>query len=329
MKRAGSTRTLGKVGEVPLARVRALAAGVEPLPAKPEPPKVVTVGEWLDRYLTYPRVQPVKTMVKRTPAMRHLLGPILRQPPSVLTTEWLNDRCRYLMKHGGNKAQGGLKPRTVKTYVAYIVALIHFIVAKRGLERSPFVDEKLVLPKFEPDLKSLHRHEVHLLEVACSDERDYALACFTLIGLHTGLRRSEILHLQRSEIDLDSERPSLTVLAANAKSGYSRVVGVSKPLVSFLRNRLKLLPERSPFWFVGVDERFAKLVKRAGIDRHVHPHMLRHTACYALLSQRPLHVVQAWMGHRSMATTQQYTRAHQNDVLDAAAVFTRPILAVD
>ena len=95
------------------------------------------------------------------------------------------------------------------------------------------------------------------MELACSDERDFALACFTLIGLHTGLRRSEILHLQRSEIDLDSARPSITVLAENAKSGHARVVGVSRPLRILSRNRLKRLPERSPFWFAGVEERFA------------------------------------------------------------------------
>ena len=167
------------------------------------------------------------------------------------------------------------------------------------------------------------------MELACSDERDFALACFTLIALHTGLRRSEILHLQRSEIDLDSARPSLTVLAEHAKSGHARVVGVSRPLKSFLRNRLKRLPERSPFWFPGVEERFSKLIKRAGITRHVTPHQLRHTAAYVLLSHRPIHIVQSWLGHRSMLTTQQYTRAHRNDVLDAAAVFTRPILAVN
>lgn len=323
-----STRTLGKVGELSLAKVRQLAASVDDLPAKPEPPKVLTIEEWLERYVSYPRLREVKSMGNRVPPLRHLLRPILKQPPSALTTEWLNQRLKELMRDGGVKRQGGLKLRSIVTYRKYVVALVNFMVAKRGLERSPFLDDRLETIQVDPDLKSLRPDEVLLLEQACSNESDYALACFTLIGLHTGLRRSEILKLQRDQIDLDSDPPSILVLAENAKSGHARMVGVSGPLKSFLKNRLQRLPERSPFWFPGVDERFAKLVKRAGIHRRVTPHMLRHTAAYILLSHRPIHVVQSWLGHRSMLTTQQYTKAHQNDVLEAASVFKRPVLAL-
>ena len=268
----GSMRTLGKLGEVSLSQVRALASGVEALPPKPEPKRVPTLAEWLTRYVEYPRLKEIKSMPRRVPPLKHLLGPILVKEPSALTTEWLNQRCRELMRDGGVKRQGPLKLRSIVTYRKHVVTLINFIVAKHGLERSPFLDEKLPPIQIDPDLKSLRPEEVHLLELACSDEPDYALACFTLIGLHCGLRRNEILKLQRSEIDLDAARPSITVLAENAKSGHARVVGVSKPLRSFLRNRLKKLPDRDPFWFVGVDERFAKLIKRSGITRHVTPH---------------------------------------------------------
>ena len=169
---------------------------------------------------------------------------------------------------------------------------------------------------------------MHLLELACSDEPDYALACFTLIGLHTGLRKSEILKLQRTR-----DRPGFGA-AVDHRAGRERQVG-SRPggwrvgaAAVIPANRLKRLPERSPSRSCPGDERFAKLVQRAGIKRKVTPHMLRHTAamcCCAPTGPRGA----GWLGHRSMATTQQYCRAHQNDVLDAATVWTRPILALD
>ena len=69
----GSMRTLGKLGEVSLSQVRALASGVEALPAKPEPKRVPTLGEWLTRYVEYPRLKEIKSMPRRVPPLRYLL----------------------------------------------------------------------------------------------------------------------------------------------------------------------------------------------------------------------------------------------------------------
>ena len=71
-----------------------------------------------------------------------------------MTTEWLNGRCRELLATGGVKRQGPLKLRSLVTYRKHVVTLINFIVSKRGLERSPFVDEKLPAIQIDPDLKS-------------------------------------------------------------------------------------------------------------------------------------------------------------------------------
>ena len=139
----GSMRTLGKLGELTMSRVRALASGVEPLPPNSEPKRVPTLAEWLTRYIEHPRFKDIKTMHKRVPTLRHLLGPILHKEPSALTTEWLNQRCRELLATGGVKRQGSLKLGSIRIYRGYVVALVTFIVAKRGLERSPFVEEKL------------------------------------------------------------------------------------------------------------------------------------------------------------------------------------------
>lgn len=58
----------------------------------------------------------------------------------------------------------------------------------------------------------------------------------------------------------------------------------------------------------GIANVIARLRKDAGIERHVTPHMLRHTVATLLLRNGAnIRVVQGFLGHASIATTQRYT----------------------
>ena len=51
----------------------------------------------------------------------------------------------------------------------------------------------------------------------------------------------------------------------------------------------------------------SRLARRAGIDKRVHPHTLRHTyATEEVKAGTPLHEVQADLGHAHLATTSVY-----------------------
>jgi integrase/recombinase XerC len=58
-----------------------------------------------------------------------------------------------------------------------------------------------------------------------------------------------------------------------------------------------------------VQTRLARWAREAGLDMHVHPHVLRHSmASHVLQSSGDLRAVQELLGHASIATTQIYTR---------------------
>ena len=57
-----------------------------------------------------------------------------------------------------------------------------------------------------------------------------------------------------------------------------------------------------------IELRLAQWASRQGLDRHVHPHMLRHSfASHVLQSSGDLRAVQDMLGHASIASTQVYT----------------------
>jgi integrase/recombinase XerC len=69
-------------------------------------------------------------------------------------------------------------------------------------------------------------------------------------------------------------------------------------------------------------KRLAEWSIRTGMDRHVHPHMLRHSfASHLLQSSGDLRAVQELLGHANLSTTQIYTALdfqHLAKVYDAA-----------
>jgi len=52
-----------------------------------------------------------------------------------------------------------------------------------------------------------------------------------------------------------------------------------------------------------------RLARKAGIEKRVHAHGLRHTHAFELASEgTPLHLIAAQLGHGSVATTDRYIR---------------------
>lgn len=202
---------------------------------------------------------------------------------------------------------------------------------KLGRRRSPITFAEYRLGKSPPNkgkrypAEPLTYDEVQRLIAACSNRGSSGIrnrAAITLMW-RAGVRVGELVALYPK--DIDTRAGSVTVL--HGKGDKRRVIGLDPQACAVVdvwaAKRAKLgLTARSPlFCTVTVPGKggpiapayFRTMLKRIGeqaeIDKRVHPHGLRHTAAFELANEGvPVHVIQAQLGHKSLATTDQYVR---------------------
>jgi integrase/recombinase XerD len=132
-----------------------------------------------------------------------------------------------------------------------------------------------------------------------------------------GLRRIEVCRLKVS--DIDSQRMMLRV--THGKGGVDRDVPLSPRLLETLREYWRWMRPKT-YLFPGTEKGWrtdrpitAKMLwaavdfaaKRAGITKHVSPHLLRHSyATHQLEAGMDLKTLQVLLGHDDLATTSRY-----------------------
>lgn len=218
----------------------------------------------------------------------------------------------------------------VKTQNYHIIALRAFLKYLARQDIATLSPEKIDLKKIpERIVDFLTRDEVERLFDATnlgkkSDMRDRAML-ETLYS--TGLRVSELVGLNRSQVDL--ERREFTV---RGKGKKPRIVFLSERCVKYLR---MYLSERMDNWepvFISygrnrededlglgekrrltaytVQEIVRRASKLAGLGKKVTPHVLRHSFATELLHNgADIRSVQEMLGHASITTTQIYTHS--------------------
>jgi len=160
-----------------------------------------------------------------------------------------------------------------------------------------------------------------LLDGSTSASADDALrardrAMFELF-YSSGLRLSELVGLDLHDLNLQAGEAQVT-----GKGNKTRLVPVGQQalaaIAAWLPHRLSLARAGTTALFVGqrgarlgprsVQLRLNRWARQAGLNQHVHPHMLRHAfATHVLQSSGDLRAVQEMLGHASISTTQVYT----------------------
>ena len=129
------------------------------------------------------------------------------------------------------------------------------------------------------------------------------------------LRLGEATRLQPTDVDSGS----MSIRIRNGKGGRDRTVMLSGKLLVVLREYWKLYRPRR-WLFYGktkqrpidprtVQRRITVAAQSAGLRKRVTPHTLRHSCATHLMEQgASLRHIQELLGHKSVRTTQRYTR---------------------
>jgi site-specific recombinase XerD len=112
-----------------------------------------------------------------------------------------------------------------------------------------------------------------------------------------------------SGLNLEDFGVAESVFRVNGKGGRDRLAFlVDEQSRRIQQEHLELrsgIASSSHALFLNIISQFRK---DAGIERHITPHMLRHTVATLLLRNGvDIRVVQEFLGHASIATTQRYT----------------------
>ncbi len=161
--------------------------------------------------------------------------------------------------------------------------------------------------------------EVRQLAAQCSTTSSRGIRARAIIVLlyRTGMRISEALEVRAKDVDL--EAGSVAVL--HGKGGRQRTVGIDpgayEHIDAWIKRResvgisdpvpLLCTLQGRPMSGSSVRAMFRRLGQRAGIEKRVHPHGLRHTHAYELMMEGiSMPIIQQQLGHVSLETTDIY-----------------------
>lgn len=221
------------------------------------------------------------------------------------------------------------------TYYRRFLLLRRFLrwVCQREGVRDPFLDlEPPPKPRQERDW--LTREEFRrLLDSAGHPERNLPglaerdrLVLLALVT--TGLRRSELCALEWRDLELEGRERSLLVRCG--KGGKPRRQPLPAGLAQELRNiRDARQPQPTDPVFCGLAggrlqetilaDIIRRAAKRAGIEKHVTAHTLRHTAATWLRQELgDTRLVAEYLGHADLSTVARYAHVDREELFAAA-----------
>lgn len=215
----------------------------------------------------------------------------------------------------------GIHPRTQARLLSSLRSFYGFLNIDGYMDNNPA--DMLKSPKIG----------MHLPDVLTPDEIDKIIEAVDTSMLEAqrnraivellyscGLRVSELCNLRLSDLYLDEEFIKVT-----GKGNKQRLVPISERAIEELnyyfydRERIDIKPGYQDYVFVSERRRkplsritvfciIKELVTAAGINKNVSPHTFRHSfATHLLEGGANLRIIQAMLGHESIATTEIYT----------------------
>ena len=253
--------------------------------------------------------------------------------------------------------QEGYSPTSIRRKIVVLRVFCSYWVRKGALLESPFWRVKLSFGRIEQLPRVLSEAEVRSLisqarynysniksgrngartistqpsQASARIYRELRNLALVDILFATGMRVGEV-----STLDVQDFLVEEAIFKVRGKGGRDRLAFVvDEETVQFQRVHLEArrrIETESPALFLnasgerlstqGIANVISQLRREAGIERHVTPHMLRHTVATLLLRNgMDIRVVQEFLGHASIATTQRYTHITKEHLIGGLRKF--------
>lgn len=213
-----------------------------------------------------------------------------------------NDAKRYL---------SGLFDDKSKNTIMLAAASLKFYymnILKKGFGevRMPKKDKQLPIVLTKDEVKQL---------INSADNEKSRLIMSMLYS--SGLRVSELVNLKVGDVDFKQ----LTGWVRKGKGSKDRIFTLSQTLAEDLQSYLAdrtyvyMFSKMKPLTTRNIQKIIAGSRVKAGINKKVTPHTLRHSFATHLLEQgTDIRLIQALLGHSSLTTTQVYTHVSSDQI---------------
>jgi len=257
-----------------------------------------------------------------------------------LFADWLNKKSLSLAEAQQTEIQQYLavkfptsKPRSISRLIASLRRFYRYALRENRIATDPTLQiDSPKLPRSLP--KSLTEEDVEALLAAPDINQPLGLRDRAMLEIlyASGLRVSELVGLKVTEVSLNEG-----VIRVTGKGSKTRLVPMGEEAVDWVLRYLKeARPEilqkrlsdslfvtqrgesmtRQAFWYL-----IKRYAVRAGISKHLSPHVLRHAFATHLLNHgADLRVVQMLLGHADISTTQIYTHVARERLKQLHAV---------
>ena len=260
--------------------------------------------------------------------------------PHQLTSEQVWRYRVYLSRETkSKKVEDVLKKSTQNYYLIALRGLLTFF-SDRDIISLPADKIKLAKSKSEGSIHFLNLDQIFQLLASPNVETKIGLRDRAILEtlFSTGLRVAELVHLDREQFKL-KDSTKLYELTIVGKGSKSRIVYFSDQCVKWLKKYLDDRKDMDPALFANysptkkkdasrrltvrsIENIVKKYVKIAGLPLTTTPHTLRHSYATDLLSKGvDLRLIQEFLGHQSIATTQIYTHVTNKKLRDVYKQF--------
>ncbi|MDD5699454.1 MAG: site-specific tyrosine recombinase XerD [Victivallaceae bacterium] len=237
----------------------------------------------------------------------------------------------YLHDYLSDLKDAGLETATLARRLVAVKMFFRFMFQEKMISRDiTAVMDSPKLWQLLPDFLSPAEVEALLGAFPRSGKDPLAFRNRTILETMyaCGLRVSETAALKVGSIKFDDE-----TIRVKGKGNKERLIPVGRTALRLLeryltevRPQLAKNPAEATL-FLSINgkklnrEWIWNIVKavaqRAGIDKNIHPHTLRHSfASHLLENGADLRVIQEMLGHADISTTQIYTHVNQKQLLD-------------